>query len=38
MTLNKVRERRSLEGEHARRLEELSASIAHEIRNPITAA
>jgi signal transduction histidine kinase len=32
------RERRSLEDEHSRRLEELSASIAHEIRNPITAA
>ena len=32
------RERRELEGEHARSLEELSASIAHEIRNPITAA
>jgi len=32
------RERRSLESEHARRVEELSASIAHEIRNPITAA
>ena len=31
-------ERRSLEGKHARSLEELSASIAHEIRNPITAA
>ena len=31
-------ERRQLEGEHARSLEELSASIAHEIRNPITAA
>lgn len=31
-------ERRHLEGEHARSLEELSASIAHEIRNPITAA
>ena len=31
-------ERRALEGEHARSLEELSASIAHEIRNPITAA
>ncbi len=31
-------ERRSLEGEHARSLERLSASIAHEIRNPITAA
>jgi len=27
-----------LRGEHARNLEELSASIAHEIRNPITAA
>jgi len=33
-----VRERRALEGAHARSLEELSASIAHEIRNPITAA
>ena len=32
------RERRSIEGRHARSLEELSASIAHEIRNPITAA
>jgi signal transduction histidine kinase len=32
------RERRSLEGKHVRSLEELSASIAHEIRNPITAA
>ena len=31
-------ERRTLEGEHARHLEQLSASIAHEIRNPITAA
>jgi signal transduction histidine kinase len=31
-------ERRSLEGEHSRSLEKLSASIAHEIRNPITAA
>ncbi|MEE9608018.1 MAG: HAMP domain-containing sensor histidine kinase [Myxococcota bacterium] len=31
-------ERRELEGEHARSLEQLSASIAHEIRNPITAA
>jgi two-component system NtrC family sensor kinase len=31
-------ERRVLEGEHARSLERLSASIAHEIRNPITAA
>jgi signal transduction histidine kinase len=33
-----TRERRSLEGEQIRSLEELSASIAHEIRNPITAA
>lgn len=32
------RERRELSGEHARSLEQLSASIAHEIRNPITAA
>jgi signal transduction histidine kinase len=31
-------ERRSLAHEHVRQLEELSASIAHEIRNPITAA
>jgi len=31
-------ERRSLEDQHARSLEQLSASIAHEIRNPITAA
>ncbi|MFO0611734.1 MAG: HAMP domain-containing sensor histidine kinase [Polyangiaceae bacterium] len=31
-------ERQRLEGRHARALEELSASIAHEIRNPITAA
>jgi signal transduction histidine kinase len=31
-------ERRALEGEHARSMEALSASIAHEIRNPITAA
>lgn len=31
-------ERRLAEGRHARSLEELSASIAHEIRNPITAA
>ena len=30
--------RRAIEGKHARSLEELSASIAHEIRNPITAA
>ena len=33
-----TRERRTLEGENLRSLEELSASIAHEIRNPITAA
>jgi signal transduction histidine kinase len=33
-----VGERRRSEGRHARSLEELSASIAHEIRNPITAA
>lgn len=31
-------ERQTLEGEHARSMQELSASIAHEIRNPITAA
>jgi signal transduction histidine kinase len=31
-------ERQTLEGEHARSMHELSASIAHEIRNPITAA
>jgi signal transduction histidine kinase len=31
-------ERHSVEGEHARSMEELSASIAHEIRNPVTAA
>ena len=31
-------ERQELEGEHARSMQELSASIAHEIRNPITAA
>lgn len=31
-------ERRTLASEHVRQLEELSASIAHEIRNPITAA
>jgi len=35
---NVTRARRSLEGKHARSLEQLSASIAHEIRNPITAA
>ena len=34
VTLNK----REIEGRHARSLEHLSASIAHEIRNPITAA
>jgi signal transduction histidine kinase len=33
-----TRERRQLNDEHSQRLEELSASIAHEIRNPITAA
>ena len=32
------RSRTELEGRHARNLEHLSASIAHEIRNPITAA
>jgi signal transduction histidine kinase len=32
------RQRRDLEGLHAKSLEQLSASIAHEIRNPITAA
>lgn len=32
------RERRNLEGEHHRSLEQLSARVAHEIRNPITAA
>ena len=31
-------ERQQMEGEHAQSLEHLSASIAHEIRNPITAA
>jgi signal transduction histidine kinase len=31
-------EKRQIEGRHARSLEQLSASIAHEIRNPITAA
>lgn len=31
-------ERQRLEGKHSRSLEALSASIAHEIRNPITAA
>ena len=33
-----VAQRRAMESEHARSLEQLSASIAHEIRNPITAA
>ncbi|MCP5056156.1 MAG: HAMP domain-containing histidine kinase [bacterium] len=32
------RERANLEGAHSKQVEELSASIAHEIRNPITAA
>jgi signal transduction histidine kinase len=32
------RERRALEGRHVRSLEELAAAIAHEIRNPVTAA
>lgn len=31
-------QRRALEGRHVRSLEDLSASIAHEIRNPISAA
>jgi signal transduction histidine kinase len=35
---NAGRERKSLESEHARSLEQLSARVAHEIRNPITAA
>ena len=35
---NVSEERRNLEGEHHRSLEQLSASIAHEIRNPVTAA
>ncbi len=35
---NVSRARRRLEDKHARSLEQLSASIAHEIRNPITAA
>jgi signal transduction histidine kinase len=33
-----VHERRELEGRHTRSIEQLSASLAHEIRNPITAA
>jgi signal transduction histidine kinase len=36
--VNVSRERRSLEEKNARQIEQLSASIAHEIRNPITAA
>lgn len=35
---NVSEQRRTLEGRHAQHVEELSASIAHEIRNPITAA
>jgi signal transduction histidine kinase len=35
---NVTRERQSIEDRHARSLEQLSAAIAHEIRNPITAA
>ena len=35
---NVSRERREIAGDHAHSLEVLSASIAHEIRNPITAA
>jgi signal transduction histidine kinase len=35
---NVSEQKRTLEGRHARHVEELSASIAHEIRNPITAA
>ncbi len=35
---NVSRERQEIAGEHAQSLEVLSASIAHEIRNPITAA
>jgi len=31
-------ERRALESEHARSMEQLAAGVAHEIRNPITAA
>lgn len=36
--LGEARDVRVLEGRHARSLEELAASIAHEIRNPVTAA
>jgi two-component system sensor histidine kinase HydH len=32
------RERQQIEGKHARSLEQLSAAVAHEIRNPVTAA
>jgi signal transduction histidine kinase len=35
---NVSRERQALEGRRARSLEDLSAQVAHEIRNPITAA
>lgn len=35
---NAAVERRNIEGRHAKDLADLSASIAHEIRNPITAA
>jgi signal transduction histidine kinase len=38
VTTTTTQQRRELHGEHSRHLEELSASIAHEIRNPITAA
>jgi signal transduction histidine kinase len=38
IAVNVPRERRDIEERHVRSLEELSASIAHEIRNPITAA
>jgi len=38
VTVDVSHQRRELEGRHARTLEHLSASIAHEIRNPITAA
>lgn len=31
-------ERRALEGKHSRSIEELAASVAHEVRNPVTAA
>ncbi len=33
-----IHERRTMESKHVRSMEDLSASIAHEIRNPITAA